>query len=108
MHGPTPEPGYDLERDLERREAQHWDRPHQLILNAHSIPAKRAQRTGWVPVRARLVWERDGEEWVDTFAFAWTARLVLVELSDPRHEIRGVWLVPQDVERRARVPGEIR
>lgn len=50
-------------------------------------------------MRARLVWERDGEEWFDTYAFAWTSRLVLVQLADPRYLFRGVWLDPSDVER---------
>jgi len=35
------------------------------ILNAHKIPARRAQTSGWIDVRARLVWERDGEEFLE-------------------------------------------
>ncbi|WP_146252090.1 hypothetical protein [Xylanimonas oleitrophica] len=50
----------------------------QAILNAHEIPPRRTQASGWIDVRARLVWERDGEEYLETAAFAWTSRLVLV------------------------------
>lgn len=42
---------------------------------------------------------RDGEQVVTTIAYAWTTRLVLVEVSDPRAPIRGTWLAPADVER---------
>ena len=45
-----------------------------------------------IPIRARLVWEHDGEEWIDTQASVWTDRDVLVELADPRWWIRGVWV----------------
>ncbi len=72
----------------------------QRILNARRIPPRRSQRTGWVPVVARIVWERDGAECVETHAFAWTHDLVLVQLVDPRFRFRGVWLDPADVERR--------
>lgn len=100
MEGPTPEPGYDLARDLARRERQHWDQPHQRILNAHPIPERRLQRSGWVPVVARVVWEVDGEELAETVAVAWTSRLVLVEVDSRRFGIGGAWLDPADVRRR--------
>lgn len=79
--------------------AHHWRRDWQRILNARPIPPRRSQRTGWVPVVARIVWERDGVERVETAAFAWTSDLVLVQLADARYRFRGVWLVPADVER---------
>lgn len=51
-----------------------------------------------LPVRARVVWERDGAEWVDGTA----TRLgfdgaIFVELSDRRCSTIGVWLHPGDV-----------
>lgn len=50
------------------------------------------------PVRARVVWERDGAEWVEGTA----TRLgfdgaIFVELSDRRCATIGVWLAPDDV-----------
>ncbi|WP_172171075.1 hypothetical protein [Brevibacterium sp. CT2-23B] len=49
-------------------------------------------------VRARIEWERDGEEWVDGTA----TRLgfdgaIFVELKDRRCQAIGVWLPPADV-----------
>lgn len=48
----------------------------------------------------RVVWERDGIEDVDTVAWGWTTRDVLVELADPRRFIIGTWLPATDVRRR--------
>lgn len=83
-------------------ETKRWDEGRQRILNAHPVPARRAQRDAQppIPVRARLVWEDDGVELVDTVADGWTSRLVLVSVLDPRLLVRGVWLAPADVERR--------
>jgi hypothetical protein len=74
----------------------------QRVLNerfprdARDIPDQRHP----IPVRARVVWERDGEEWVDGDATRWTDRVVFVELDDPRHATFGVWVVLGDVRRR--------
>lgn len=71
----------------------------QRILNAQAIPPSWQQRDCWVPVLARIVWERDGDEVVETNAFAWVPRLVLVELRDARYRFCGVWLERADVRR---------
>lgn len=78
-----------------------WADGLQQIVNARMVPARRRQTTAHIPipVRARIVWERDGEQTIDTQVAAWTYDLVLVELLDPRSKVRGVWLVPGDVER---------
>lgn len=83
-------------------ETKRWDEGRQRILNAHDVPERRAQRDARppIPVRARLVWPSTGEEWVDTECIAWTGRLVLVLVEDPRSRLRGAWLAPADVERR--------
>lgn len=81
--------------------AHHWRRDWQHVLNAQPIPPRHQQRTGWVPVTARIVWEHDGTEHVDTYAYAWTDTLVLVQLVDSRYRFRGVWLEPGDVQRRS-------
>lgn len=51
-----------------------------------------------VPVRARVVFERDGEAWLDGTA----TRLgfdgaIFVELNDRRMQTVGAWLPPDDV-----------
>lgn len=51
-----------------------------------------------VPVRARIVWDHDGEEWLDGTA----TRLgfdgaIFVELHDRRCSTIGAWLLPVDV-----------
>lgn len=73
----------------------------QDILNEHPIPRRGLQRDCWVPVTARLVWERDGVEYRDTIAYAWAPRgLVLVEVLDRRRTTHGVWLHVSDAPRR--------
>lgn len=95
----------NLDRDLARRASQSWDAHRedwQGILNARPIPPLRVQAVArdLIPVAARIVWERDGVELVDTVATGWTSRLVLVLVTDRRTRTRGVWLDPADVRRR--------
>jgi hypothetical protein len=95
----------ELIRDLARRASQSWDAYRDLwqaIVNARPIPPRRAQKVApWpIPIRARVVWERDGVELVDTVATGWTSRLALVEIVDHRWRLRGVWLDAADVRRR--------
>lgn len=84
--------GWDAYRD-------QW----QDILNGLPIPPRGRQHDCHIPVTARLVWERDGLELLDTTAYAWFGRLVLVEVLDHRRRIHGVWLHVSDVRRRASV-----
>lgn len=82
-----------------------WDvhrQAWQAVLNERPIPARRAQVSAPtpVPVTARVAWEREGVEQVDTVAWGWTARDVLVELADPRRFVIGIWLPATDVRRR--------
>lgn len=74
----------------------------QDVLNARPIPPRHLQRLGRtpIPVHARLVWERDGEEWTATEATDWVGRDVLVSVHDTRRRTRGVWLDAGDVRRR--------
>ncbi len=80
----------------------------QRILNGHRVPERGDQHDlpAPVPVRARVVWERDGEEFKDGRVVA-TSRvrgqvpLVLVHWTgaEPRAMTLGAWLAEDDVER---------
>ena len=43
-----------------------------------------------VPITARIVWEQDGEEHIETVALGWTGRDVYVRMSDTRYQLRAV------------------
>lgn len=81
----------------------NWD--YQAVRNiewppdgvARLLPERRP-----VPVHARVVWERDGEEWVPGQAVRWLRPVVFVLLSDDRYRGAGAWLPAADVRR----PGE--
>jgi hypothetical protein len=78
----------------------HDPKPNQAILNAHEVPPRRAQEDRpELAVRARIVWENDGEEHIDTVAYALSGHLVLVRVEDPRAQVRGYWLDVEDVLR---------
>jgi hypothetical protein len=64
--------------------------------NARDIPTHRDP----IPVRVRVVWKRDGEEWIDGEATRWTDRIVFVEFWDRRLATIGTWVKPRDVRRR--------
>lgn len=53
-----------------------------------------------IPVAVRLVWERDGVEYLDTIATAWGGLHVLVTITDRRRRFGFVWLHCDDVGRR--------
>lgn len=74
---------------------------HQRILNAHRVPDKFIDAHQPIPVRARLVWADDGEQWINTLALSWTRRLVRVRVTDRRWQLNAVWLQTADVKRRA-------
>ena len=53
-----------------------------------------------MPIVARIEWENDGEEHIETEALGWTDRRVYVWLPDSRWRFTSVWLDAADVERR--------
>jgi hypothetical protein len=53
-----------------------------------------------MPIVARVVWEVDGEEHVDTVVLGWTGQAVYVRLADPRCRTNAIWLDGCDVKRR--------
>lgn len=71
------------------------DRQH--ILN--SLPARDRPDRNRVPVRARIVWERDGEQWVTGHALRLDTdgNAIFVEFLDRRKWFTGAWLAPEDV-----------
>jgi hypothetical protein len=72
----------------------------QVIVNAieAKVPTHRLEPP--VPISARVLWDRDGEEWIETEALGWTGGEVYVRMSDPRYRLRAVWLDAADVRRR--------
>jgi hypothetical protein len=84
-----------------------FDDRRQRILNSKAGPgpwpgAPMHQLSQGVRVTVRLVWERDGVEYLDTIATHWGGLHVLVDITDRQHryELRGVWLHCDDVGRR--------
>lgn len=77
-----------------------WNEGLVEILNTHPVPARFTRARAPIPVLARIAWT-SGAETTPTLAMGWTQQLVLVQLSDRRHQFRGIWLTPGDV---ARVP----
>lgn len=75
----------------------------QEILNIHwpAEPQAFSERTPSIPVRVRLVWEHDGEAFVEGWATKWDAAHVHVMIEDERTERSGVWVKPHDVYRRS-------
>jgi hypothetical protein len=74
--------------------------PGQRILN--DTGAREPEHTFGqpVPVVARIVWEHDGEERIETVALGWTASDVYVRMPDRRYNRTAVWLDASDVKRR--------
>lgn len=78
--------------------APRWQR----LVNEVDVPPAREQTTALAPVPcvARLVWEVDGPEVVETVAIGWTPAAVLVRVYDRRRQLGGVWVPVGDVRRR--------
>ncbi len=74
----------------------------QEIVNARRAPPAWTQWSDGAryAVVARLVWERDGEELVETWSELSSSNLVHVEVRDPRYRLLGVWLDAADVQSR--------
>ena len=75
-----------------------WDA--QPITNGLTARAPEHTLSPPVPIVARVVWEADGEERVDTVALGWTAQAVYVRLADARCRTNSIWLDGADVQRR--------
>ena len=64
----------------------------QAILNALTAQMPRHTFSSPVPVVVRIVWERDGEEYIQTVALAWTGRDGYVRMPDRRYRFTACWL----------------
>jgi len=77
-----------------------WYEGHQTILNAHDVPDRYSRARIPIPVTARVMWEVDGDELLDTVPDPWTRTLVLVEVPDGRWHLAAAWIPAGDVRRR--------
>jgi hypothetical protein len=68
--------------EQQRQQTNAWS-PGQRILNdtGARVPEHTLHRP--VPITARIVWELDGEEYIDTVAAGWSGQLVYIRLPDP-------------------------
>jgi curved DNA-binding protein CbpA len=101
---------YTVLRDPARRAAydrRRAQRLHRQVLNEHWPLSDKARRMSHgrdpIDVRARLVFARDGETWLNGRAVACTRSLIKVYVPDDRLRVKWVWLLPADVRvRRSR------
>lgn len=85
-----------------RRKPAHVQAWRQVLNeNWPDNPGGYRNREPDIPVRARVVFEEDGECWLDGKAKRWDAEHVYVFIDpyDKRINGNGVWLKPQDVYR---------
>ena len=78
------------------RQQLAWS-PGQRILNDTGAREPEHTLDPPVPVTARIVWEDDGEEYIDTEAGGWGGQLVYVRMPDRRYRLTSVWLDAVDV-----------
>lgn len=96
---------------FDRRQPPHVRAWQRILNDAIPIGAESYKRHQPIPVLVRVVWEDDGEEWLDGEATRWDADHVYVELwrgrvPDPRQMTTGVWVRPADVRRHAQSPAD--
>jgi hypothetical protein len=87
-------------RRVDRRPPPPWEAGFQAIVNDRG--ARRPEHTFAkpVPITARICWEQDGEEQVETEALGWSGRDVYVRMPDRRYRFTACWLDADDVQRR--------
>jgi hypothetical protein len=81
------------------RQQVGWS-PGQRILNDAGAQEPEHLLDPPVPIVARVVWEYDGEEHLETEAAGWSGQLVYVRLPDRRYRLTSVWLHAADIKRR--------
>ena len=81
-----------------RQRAKAWS-PEQRILNALEAQTPEHTFKTPVPVVARIVWEHDGEEHIETEALGWSKGDACVQMPDSRWKFTSIWLDASDVKR---------
>lgn len=83
---------------------QHRPEDFQDVLNQLWPPPEVARelknRDDAIEVQVRVVFDRDGEQWLDSVARRWWQLHVCVECEDRRLRVRYVWVGAGDVRRR--------
>lgn len=74
--------------------------PGQVIVHATGAKVPAHQLDPPVPLVARILWDQDGEEHIDTVALGWTGHEVYVRMRDRRYRLTACWLDAADVTRR--------
>lgn len=74
-----------------------WQRPLNTVPGPKP-PEQQGER--WIHVRVRIVWDVDGETWIDGTAIGWTQDVVAVLVGDHRSMGPEVRVAPSDVVRR--------
>ncbi|MBD0292194.1 MAG: hypothetical protein ICV70_01295 [Jiangellaceae bacterium] len=82
-----------------RQESMAW-LPGQVIVNSTGAKVPRHPLTRLIPILARILWDRDGGERMDTVVLGWTRREVYLRMSDRRYNFAACWLDAADVQRR--------
>jgi hypothetical protein len=85
--------------EQQRQQTNAWS-PGQKILNDTGARQPEHRLDPPVPITARIVWEDDGEEFIETVAAGWSGQNVYVRLPDRRYRLTSVWLDAMDVRRR--------
>ena len=76
---------------------------HRVVLNQSWPPNDGARGLidhASINVTVRVVFERDGETWLDGVATRWSGRHVFVRVEDSRLRVQFVWVDAADVRRR--------
>jgi hypothetical protein len=89
----------EWQAEQQRQQPNAWS-PGQRILNDTGARVPEHTFHQPVPIIARIVWELDGEEHIETEAAGWSGQLVYVRMPDRRYRLTSVWLNAADVRRR--------
>jgi hypothetical protein len=85
--------------EQQRQQTDAWS-PGQRILNDTGAREPEHALDPPVPIVARIVWEHEGEQHIETIALGRTCRDVYVRIPHPRYQFTAVWLNAADVKRR--------
>lgn len=93
---------------MDRTDHQAWNYRHELhqkIFNSYPVPPARSQHKlpQETPIQARIHWENDGPEIIETTARYWATldgqTIILAAISDKRWRLKGIWIPIQDTRK---------